>query len=70
MIYCDDCGIVPVPDDQLPIELPYDVEFLPTGQSPLALSEEFMNTSCPHCGKPARRETDTLDTFRSSAIDR
>ena len=67
IVYCDACGIVPVPEDQLPIELPYDVEFLPTGQSPLALSEEFVSTSCPDCGKPARRETDTMDTFMCSS---
>jgi leucyl-tRNA synthetase len=67
IVYCDDCGIVPVPEDQLPVELPYDVEFLPTGQSPLALSEEFVQTSCPDCGKPARRETDTMDTFMCSS---
>ncbi len=67
IVYCDSCGIVPVPEDQLPIELPYDVEFLPTGQSPLALSEEFVNTSCPECGESARRETDTMDTFMCSS---
>ena len=67
IVYCDGCGIVPVPEDQLPIELPYDVEFLPTGQSPLALSEEFVNTSCPECLEPARRETDTMDTFMCSS---
>jgi leucyl-tRNA synthetase len=67
IVYCDDCGIVAVPEDQLPIELPYDVEFVPTGQSPLALSEEFVNTTCPDCGKPARRETDTMDTFMCSS---
>ena len=67
IVYCDDCGTVLVPDDQLPVELPYDVEFRPTGESPLALSEAFVNTSCPECGKPARRETDTLDTFMCSS---
>ncbi|MDP6607157.1 MAG: leucine--tRNA ligase [Dehalococcoidia bacterium] len=67
MVYCDECGTVPVPEDQLPIELPYDVEFLPTGQSPLALSEEFVNTTCPDCGRAARRETDTMDTFMCSS---
>ncbi|MDA1061952.1 MAG: leucine--tRNA ligase [Chloroflexi bacterium] len=67
IVYCDACGIVPVPEDQLPIELPYDVEFLPTGQSPLLLSEEFVQTSCPDCGQPARRETDTMDTFMCSS---
>ena len=67
MVYCDECGIVPVPEEQLPIELPYDVEFLPTGQSPLALSEEFVQTSCPACDGPAKREPDTLDTFMCSS---
>jgi leucyl-tRNA synthetase len=67
IVYCDDCGEQPVPDAELPIELPYDVEFLPTGQSPLALSEEFVNTRCPACGGAARRETDTMDTFMCSS---
>ncbi|WP_123054797.1 leucine--tRNA ligase [Clostridium sp. JN-1] len=67
IIYCDDCGIVPVPEDQLPVELPYNVEFSPDGKSPLSKSEEFMNTTCPICGKPARREADTLDTFVCSS---
>ena len=67
IVYCDDCGIVPVPEEQLPVELPYDVEFLPTGQSPLLLSEAFVQTSCPECGRPARRETDTMDTFMCSS---
>src|SRR5690606_37943990 len=67
MVYCDGCGVVPVPEDQLPVELPYDVQFLPTGQSPLATSEAFLNTTCPSCGGPARRETDTMDTFMCSS---
>ncbi|MSQ42206.1 MAG: leucine--tRNA ligase [Dehalococcoidia bacterium] len=67
MLYCEQCGIVPVPEQQLPVELPYDVEFRPTGQSPLALSERFVRTSCPQCGRAARRETDTLDTFMCSS---
>jgi leucyl-tRNA synthetase len=67
IVYCDACGIVPVPEDQLPVALPYDVEFLPTGQSPLAHSEAFGRTACPACGAPARRETDTMDTFMCSS---
>ena len=67
IIYCEQDGAVVVPDDQLPVELPYDVEFLPTGQSPLALSDAFVNTTCPTCGGPARRETDTMDTFMCSS---
>ncbi|MDK0909960.1 leucine--tRNA ligase [Clostridium perfringens] len=67
VIYCEECGIVPVPESQLPVELPYDVEFDPDGKSPLAKSEAFVNTTCPHCGKPAKRETDTLDTFVCSS---
>ncbi|HAT4252824.1 TPA: leucine--tRNA ligase [Clostridium perfringens] len=67
VVYCEECGIVPVPESQLPVELPYDVEFSPDGKSPLAKSEAFVNTTCPHCGKPAKRETDTLDTFVCSS---
>ena len=51
IIYCDECGTVPVPDDQLPVLLPYEVEFLPTGESPLGLDEQFVSTTCPHCGR-------------------
>ena len=69
IIYCEnnECGIVPVPENDLPIKLPYDVEFLPTGKSPLSLSEEFVNTTCPKCKGPAKRETDTMDTFMCSS---
>ncbi|WAM32922.1 leucine--tRNA ligase [Caldicellulosiruptor morganii] len=67
IVYCDECGIVPVPEEQLPVLLPYNVEFKPTGQSPLAYCEEFVNTTCPKCGKPAKRETDTMDTFICSS---
>ena len=66
-VYCDDHGVVPVPEDQLPIVAPDDVEFLPTGQSPLALHEGFLHTTCPIDGGPARRETDTMDTFVDSS---
>lgn len=54
IIYCDKCGVVPVPEDQLPVELPYNVEFKPDGESPLAKCEEFINTVCPSCGGPAK----------------
>lgn len=67
IIYCDKCGVVPVPEKDLPVRLPYNVEFKPDGKSPLAKSEEFVNTVCPHCGKEAKRETDTLDTFVCSS---
>jgi len=67
MVYCDKCGVVPVPEKDLPVELPYDVEFTPDGKSPLAKSEKFMNTTCPHCGGPAERDPDTLDTFVCSS---
>ena len=66
-VYCADHGVVPVPEDQLPVVAPDDVEFLPTGQSPLALHEGFLHTTCPICGGPARRETDTMDTFVDSS---
>ncbi|MGL5869139.1 leucine--tRNA ligase [Clostridium chrysemydis] len=67
MIYCEDCGTVPVPEKDLPVKLPYNVEFTPDGKSPLAKCEEFVNTTCPCCGKPAKREVDTLDTFVCSS---
>ena len=67
IIYCDDCGDVAVPDDDLPVLLPEDAEFQPTGESPLALNEAFLNTACPDCGSPAKRETDTMDTFVDSS---
>ncbi len=67
IVYCDDCGVVPVPEKDLPVRLPYNVEFKPDGKSPLAKSEEFVNTVCPRCGKKAKRETDTLDTFVCSS---
>ena len=67
IIYCPECGEVPVPDDELPVVLPEDAEFLPTGESPLALHEGFVNVPCPDCGRPSKRETDTMDTFVDSS---
>jgi leucyl-tRNA synthetase len=67
VVYCPEHGAVPVPESELPVVAPDDVEFLPTGQSPLALHEGFLHTSCPICGGPARRETDTMDTFVDSS---
>jgi leucyl-tRNA synthetase len=67
IVYCKDCGTVPVPDEQLPVVLPEDVEFMPTGESPLRFHEGFLHTTCPQCGGPALRETDTMDTFMCSS---
>ncbi|NNN01904.1 MAG: leucine--tRNA ligase [Acidimicrobiaceae bacterium] len=67
IVYCERCGIVPVPEDQLPVLAPDDVTMDQTGQSPLATHQEFLNTTCPNCGGPARRETDTMDTFTDSS---
>ena len=68
MVYCkNECGIVPAPIDELPIVAPDDIEFRPTGESPLLHHEEFLNTTCPTCGGPAKRETDTMDTFVDSS---
>jgi leucyl-tRNA synthetase len=67
IVYCETCGTVPVPESQLPVLLPENVEFKPTGESPLRASAEFMNTTCPACGKPATRESDTMDTFVDSS---
>ena len=67
IVYCDKCGIVPVPYEDLPVLLPDDVDFMPTGESPLKYHEGFLNTTCPQCGGPATRETDTMDTFVCSS---
>jgi leucyl-tRNA synthetase len=67
MVYCDKCGIVPVPEKDLPVLLPPDAEFRPTGESPLKYCESFVNTTCPTCSSPAKRETDTMDTFMCSS---
>jgi leucyl-tRNA synthetase len=67
MIYCEKCGIVPVPEKDLPVLLPPDAEFKPTGESPLKYCESFVNTTCPKCSEPAKRETDTMDTFMCSS---
>ena len=67
IIHCKSCGIVPVPEHELPILLPYEVDFRPTGESPLARSEKFVNTKCPNCNQPALRDVDTMDTFVDSS---
>lgn len=67
IVHCSACGTVPVPESDLPVLLPYDVEFTPDGKSPLSKSEAFLHTTCPQCGGPAEREADTLDTFVCSS---
>jgi leucyl-tRNA synthetase len=67
IISCDACGTVPVPESDLPVLLPTDVDFRPTGESPLVRSKSFHDVKCPKCGKPARRESDTMDTFVCSS---
>jgi len=67
IIYCDRCGVVPVPYEDLPVRLPEDAEFRPTGESPLKYHEGFLHVACPRCGSAARRETDTMDTFVDSS---
>ncbi|MGQ9824042.1 MAG: leucine--tRNA ligase [Desulfotomaculales bacterium] len=67
IVYCARCGTVPVPEKDLPVLLPYNVAFKPTGQSPLNECPEFLHATCPRCGGPARRETDTMDTFICSS---
>jgi leucyl-tRNA synthetase len=67
IIHCEICGLVPVPDEQLPVVLPEQIEITQQGGSPLGRVPEFVNVKCPHCGEPARRETDTMDTFVDSS---
>lgn len=67
VIHCEECGEQPVPAEQLPVELPYDVEFKPTGESPLRSHPVFMNVKCPKCGSDAKRDPDTMDTFVDSS---
>ncbi len=67
VIHCPDCGVVPVPDDQLPVLLPEVADYAPQGQSPLASNDDFVNVACPQCGGPGKRETDTMDTFVDSS---
>jgi leucyl-tRNA synthetase len=67
VVYCEQCGIVPVPEDQLPVELPEVEDYAPRGKSPLAAVEDWVRTECPGCEGPARRETDTMDTFVDSS---
>ncbi|MGD8633385.1 MAG: leucine--tRNA ligase, partial [Anaerolineales bacterium] len=67
MLYCENCGIVPVPEEELPVELPEDIEWKPTGESPLKFHPTWKFTTCPECDGPAERETDTMDTFMCSS---
>jgi leucyl-tRNA synthetase len=68
IIYCDKCGTVPVPEEDLPVVLPLDLDMRPNGGSPLPFSAEFFETTCPQCKGKAKRETDTMDTFVESSF--
>jgi leucyl-tRNA synthetase len=67
IVHCDSCGVVPVPEDQLPVVLPEVEDYMPKGRSPLAAAEDWVRVDCPRCGGPAQRETDTMDTFVDSS---
>ena len=67
VVYCDACGIVPVPEDELPVVLPEVEDYKPKGEPPLAQAEDWVNVPCPRCGGPAKRETETMDTFVDSS---
>src|SRR5262249_20086224 len=67
IVYCDMCGLVPVPDDQLPVVLPEIEDYKPKGVPPLAQAEDWVNVPCPSCGGPAKREVETMDTFVHSS---
>jgi leucyl-tRNA synthetase len=67
IVHCKKCGAVPVPEKDLPVQLPYDVDWSPTGRSPLSKNKQYMNTTCPNCGGVARKDPDTLDTFTCSS---
>ncbi|MBI2020458.1 leucine--tRNA ligase [Candidatus Daviesbacteria bacterium] len=67
IIYCDNCGTVPVPEEDLPVELPYKVDYTPKGKPPLATAEDWINVKCPNCGGEAKREAETMDTFVDSS---